>query len=95
MVVVEVAAFGEIQEEAIQVGLRERVGEVFPLRVEGGLPEAEAGKEECGEPAHFTEYRRHPANQPGGSGMDSLRQILLASRSEISTWRGTASAWPV
>jgi hypothetical protein len=53
----KVAAFGEVEEEAVEVGLGERVGEVFPLRVERGLPEAKAGEEECGEPAHFTEYR--------------------------------------
>ena len=32
---------------------------------------------------------------PGGSGIDSLRQILLASRFAISEWRGIASACPV
>jgi hypothetical protein len=31
------------------------------------------------------------SGQPQGSLRDSERQILLASRSEISTWRGTAS----
>jgi hypothetical protein len=28
----------------------------------------------------------------GGSGMERLRQILLARRFEIFAWRGTASA---
>src|ERR1700680_1241167 len=32
---------------------------------------------------------------PCGSGIESLRQILLARTLEISAWRGTASAWPV
>jgi hypothetical protein len=32
---------------------------------------------------------------PGGSGIESLRQILFAKRLAISPWRGTASAWPV
>jgi hypothetical protein len=32
---------------------------------------------------------------PGGSGIESLRQILFARRLAISAWRGTASAWPV
>lgn len=32
---------------------------------------------------------------PGGSGIESFRQILFARRLPISEWRGTASAWPV
>ncbi len=32
------------------------------------------------------------AAHPGGSGIESLRQILFAKRLAISTWRGTASA---
>jgi hypothetical protein len=46
-------------------------------------------------PEFQTPYCNPTTLQPGGSGIESFRQIFLASRFEISGCLGTASAWPV